>query len=84
MSASPGSLPPGRRPACLAALREAAARYAAAAAELEETARSGGSIAVGRAAWYPGHRLGSPEAIAEYDAGLRARMTAQREAAEAA
>ena len=35
-----------------------------------------GALAVGRAAFYPGHRLGSPEAIAEAYEARRARVLA--------
>lgn len=57
-------MPPDMRERCETAIKRFAALLVENLRDQAETARLGGSIAVGRAAYYPGHPLGSPEAIA--------------------
>ena len=56
-----------------AAIANAARAYAEAVRARDELAAARGSLAVGDAAWFPGHRLGSREAIARYYDELAAR-----------
>ena len=63
MSAYSDSLPPGQRAAYFAACKEAGRMLAIAYKAQAELYRREGSRAVAEAAWYPGHPLGTVEAI---------------------
>ncbi len=76
MSGFSGSLPEGQRPGYLAACQEAGRRLRAARA-----ARPREPAAVAEAAWYPGHPLGSREAVAAEYGRLLARAAGETEAA---
>lgn len=64
MSKFRDSLPPEQVPAYDACVRNAGRSLAEGTRAMHELAAEQGSLAVGKAAWYPGHPLGSPEAIA--------------------
>lgn len=66
MSDYSDSLPPEQRPAYFKATAEFGRILAAARQERAELHRTKGSRAVAEAAWYPGHRLKTVEAIEAY------------------
>lgn len=64
------------------AIRQAAAILVRACQDRDRLYMEQGSLAVGQAAWYPGHPLGSPEAIAaRYEERVAEARAAQGQAA---
>lgn len=73
MSAYRDNLPADARAAFDAAIAKAAALHVQACRDTDELAATRGTRAVAEAAWYPGHPLGTVEAIqASYEALLPA------------
>jgi cation transport regulator ChaB len=71
MSTYRDTLPAGQRAAYEQAVREAGQALRDACGRRDQLAAERGATAVAQAAWHPGHRLGSVEAIERYYRGLQ-------------
>jgi cation transport regulator ChaB len=73
MSTYRDTLPAGQRATYDAAVREAGQALRDACGQRDQLGAERGATAVAQAAWHPGHRLGSVEAIEQYYRGLQRR-----------